>query len=80
MPIRKALLVDRESKVVSYLLCGEYELKLHGLNCRRNITLAGTKSMLPSREKEDPDVPNINKRVNKWLNQRQQHQPPILKL
>ena len=26
MPIRKALLVDRESKVVNYLLCGEYEL------------------------------------------------------
>ena len=27
MPIRKALLVDRESKAVNYLLCGEYELK-----------------------------------------------------
>ena len=26
MPIRKALLVDRESKAVNYLLCGEYEL------------------------------------------------------
>ena len=26
MPIRKALLVDGESKVVNYLLCGEYEL------------------------------------------------------
>ena len=26
MPIRKALLVDRESKAVNYLLRGEYEL------------------------------------------------------
>ena len=26
MPIRKALSVDRESKAVNYLLCGEYEL------------------------------------------------------
>ena len=26
MPIRKALLVDGESKAVNYLLCGEYEL------------------------------------------------------
>ena len=26
MPVRKALLVDGENKVVNYLLCGEYEL------------------------------------------------------
>ena len=26
MPIRKALLVDGESKAVNYLICGEYEL------------------------------------------------------
>ena len=26
MPIRKTLLVDRESKAVSYLICREYEL------------------------------------------------------
>ena len=26
MPIRKALLVDGESKMVDYLLCGEYEM------------------------------------------------------
>ena len=26
MPIRKALLVNGENKVVDYLLCGEYEL------------------------------------------------------
>ena len=42
--------------------------------------LAGTKSMLFSKEKEDPEVPNINKGENKQLKQRQQHQPLILKL
>ena len=26
MPIRKAILVDKESKAVNYLICGEYEL------------------------------------------------------
>ena len=26
MPIRKALLIDGESKAVSHLICGEYEL------------------------------------------------------
>ena len=26
MPVRKALMIDRENKVVNYLLCGEYEL------------------------------------------------------
>ena len=46
-------------------------MKHHGLNCRRSITLVGTKFMLPSKEKEDPEVPNIEKRGNKWLNQRQ---------
>ena len=42
--------------------------------------LAETKSMLPSKEKEDLEVSNINKEENKWLKQRQPHQPPILKL
>ena len=26
MPVRKALMIDGENKVVNYLLCGEYEL------------------------------------------------------
>ena len=42
--------------------------------------LAGTKFMLPSKEKEDLEVPSISKRENRWLNQRQQYQPPIPKL
>ena len=78
MPIRKALLMEGESKAVNYLIHSEYELnKLCGLNCRRNIMLAGTKSMLLSKEKEDPEVPNIGKGKNKQLKQRQQHQPPF---
>ena len=42
--------------------------------------LAGTKFMLPSKEKEDLEVPDIDKGENKQLNQKQQHRPPILKL
>ena len=53
MPIRKALLIDGENKAVNYLLHREYELnKLHGLNCRRNITLAETKFTLPLKERK----------------------------
>ena len=50
------------------------------LNCRRNITLAETKFTLPLKEKEDPEVPSIDKGENKWSSQRQQLQLPILKL
>ena len=42
--------------------------------------LAGARFMLHSKEKEDPEVPNIDKRENRWLNQRPQLQHPILKL
>ena len=33
--------------------------------------------MLPSKEKEDLEVHNIGKEDNKWLKQRQPHQPLI---
>ena len=36
--------------------------------------------MLLLKEKEDPEVPNIDKEENKHLWQRQQHQHLILKL
>ena len=37
MPIRKALSIDGESKVVNNLLHGEYEMTNNlGLNCRRS--------------------------------------------
>ena len=42
--------------------------------------LAKIKSMLLLKEKEDPEVPNIDKEENKHLWQRQQHQQFILKL
>ena len=71
MSIRKALLVDGESKAVNYLVHGEYELnKTSSSNYRKNIMLAGTKSMLLSKEKEDPEVPNISKEESKQLNPR----------
>ena len=42
--------------------------------------LAEIKSMLLLKDKEDPEVPNINKEENKHLWQQQQHQHLILKL
>ena len=63
MPIRKALLVDGESKAVNYLICREYELdKTAWSKLQKNIMSAGTKFMLPSKEKEDLEVPNIGKK------------------
>ena len=80
--IRKALLVDGESKAVNYLIHGKYELNktLWSKLQKKNIMLAGTKSILLSKEKKDLEVPNISKGENKWLKQKQQYQPPILKL
>ena len=73
MPIRKALSVDRENKVINYLLCGEYELnKTSWSKLQKKIMLAETRFIPHSKEKEDPEVPNIDKRENKWLNQRPQ--------
>ena len=82
MPIRKALSVDGESKAVNYLLCGDYELNKtlwSKLQKKYNVSHE-IKSMLLLKEKEDPEVPNINKEENEHLWQRQQHQPLILKL
>ena len=42
--------------------------------------LAETKIYAALKEKEDPEVPNIDKRENEWSNQRQQHQLSIPKL
>ena len=81
MPIRKALLVDRESKAVNYLFCRDYELnKTSWSKLQKKYNVNRTRFMLPLREKEDPEVPNISKRENKWLSQGQQHQLLILKL
>ena len=63
VPIQKALLVDGESKVVSHLIHEEYEFtdtswsKLQEKYCE-----VGTKSTLQSKENEDPEIPNTDKR------------------
>ena len=68
MPIRKFLPVDRESKAFNYLLHGEYELnKTSWTKLQKSIMLVEVKSMLLLQEKEDPEVPNINKEENKHL-------------
>ena len=70
MPIRKALSIDGESKVVNYLLCGEYEItNTSCLNCRKSITLVKIKYILLLKEKEDPEDPTTSERKNKPLNQ-----------
>ena len=63
MPIQKALLVDSESKVVNHLIHGEYELtNTSWSKLQKNIMLAEIKYTLPSKEKEDPEVPNTDRR------------------
>ena len=63
MPIQKALLVDGKNKVVSHLICGEYELtNTSGLNYRRNTMLVEIKYTPSSNEEEDLEVPNTDKR------------------
>ena len=69
MPIRKALLVGRDSKVVNYLLHGEYELNQtlwSKLQKKYNISQK-IKSMLLLKEKEDLEVPSMDKEENKHL-------------
>ena len=66
MPVRKALMIDGENKVVDYLLHGEYELhKTSWSKLQKNITLVRTGYMLLSKEKEDQEVPNIIRRREK---------------
>ena len=69
IPVRKALMMEGENKVVNYLLCGEYELnKTSWSKLQKNMMLAEIRIMLPLKEKEDPETPNINKRRNRRLN------------
>ena len=68
MPIRKALSVDGENKVINYLLHGEYELnKTSWSKLQKKYMLAGTRFILHSKEKEDPEVPNIDKREKQMV-------------
>ena len=80
MPIEKALLVDGKSKVVNHLIHGEYELNNTSWSkYRKNVMLAEIKYTLPSKEKEDPELPNTDKRRN-LLNLKPLQQPCIQNL
>ena len=69
MPIRKALLVDGESKVVDYLLHGEYEMtNTSWSKLQKKYNLSKIKYILLLKEKEDPEDLNTGKRENKPLN------------
>ena len=71
MPIRKALLVDGESKAINFLLCREYELnKTSWSKLQKKYNIAEKRFMLLLKEKEGLEVPSIDKRENKGLSQR----------
>ena len=74
MPIQKALLVDRESKVVNHLIHGEYELNNTSWSKLQKNMLVEIKYILLLKEKEDPEVPSTDKRRRNLLNPNQQHQ------
>ena len=68
MPVRKALMIDGENKVVDYLLCREYELnKTSWSKLQKSTTLVRIKCMLLLKEKEDQEAPNITRRRSKEL-------------
>ena len=63
MPIRKALLVEGENKVINCLLHREYELnKSSWSKLQKKYKVSRSKVYLLSKEKEDPEDPNIDKR------------------
>ena len=75
MPIRKALTVDGESKVVDYLLCGKYEItniSWSKLQNKYNLSKNKIYSALKGK-KEDLEDPNTDKRKDKLLNQKLPH-------
>ena len=77
MPVRKALIIDRENKVVNYLLLREYELnKTSWSKLLKKYNVSKNKVLPLLREKEDQEDPNIVRRRNKKLKWKLQH--PIL--
>ena len=69
MPVRKALLVDRESKVVNQLIHGEYELNNTSWSKlqKKYYMLVEIKYILLVKEKEDPQVPSTDERRKKLI-------------
>ena len=63
--ISKALLIDGENK--AYLIHGEYELNKTSWSKlqKKKYNVSQTKFTLPSKEKEDPEAPSIDKRRRK---------------
>ena len=58
MPVRKALMIDGENKVVNYLLHGEYEINKTSLSkLQKSIMSARIRCMQLSKEKEHPVAP-----------------------
>ena len=75
IPVRKALMMEGENKVVNYLLHGKYELnKTSWSKLQKNMMLAEIRFILLSKEKEDPEAPKIGKRRNRRLNRKPQLQ------
>ena len=58
MPVRKALLIDGENKVVNHLICGEYELcNTSWSKLQKKYNVSRKKFTPPSKEKEDLEAP-----------------------
>ena len=63
LPIRQALQIDSESKVVSHLIHREYKLgNTSWSKLQKNTMLVETKFTMPSREEEDLEALNTNRR------------------
>ena len=69
MPVRTALMVDRENKVVGYLLYGEYELnKTSWSKLQKKYNISRNKVYAALKGKEDQEASNIaRRRRNKEL-------------
>ena len=66
MPVRKALTIDGESKVINHLLHGEYEMtNTSWSKLQKKYSLTKKKYILLLKEKEDLEDCNTDKRENK---------------
>ena len=81
IPVRKALTMKGEDKVVNYLLHGEYELnKTSWSKLQKKYDVSRNKIYAALKGKRRPGGSHISKRRNRGLNQKPQLQRPILKL
>ena len=81
IPIKKALTIDGEEKVVNYLLHGEYKMtNTSSFKLQKNTTLVKIGYILLLNEKEDQEDCSTNKGESKLLNQNLLHLLLIPKL